>query len=186
MRYRLQEDGDRLNFDRLLHLLSENAEFCQWLSGLITDSRFDAVFWECPPLSSYSLPGAAEFALITAPGLATANADPSPFADIFHDCGAAEVVQFTNLGGDAQLISPQPAPETRSAAHLKSWLEQASTAQQTALWHDVGSFVAANVDQNPRWLSTSGLGVYWTHIRWDSQPKYYQHRPYRNPNYLSA
>jgi hypothetical protein len=28
------------------------------------------------------------------------------------------------------------------------------------------------------WLSTSGLGVAWLHIRLDSTPKYYQHQPY--------
>ncbi|MDF9799652.1 hypothetical protein OKW21_004915 [Catalinimonas alkaloidigena] len=28
-------------------------------------------------------------------------------------------------------------------------------------------------------MSTSGLGVYWLHIRLDSRPKYYQFDPYR-------
>ena len=30
------------------------------------------------------------------------------------------------------------------------------------------------------WVSTSGLGVYWLHVRLDSYPKYYQHAPYKN------
>ena len=29
------------------------------------------------------------------------------------------------------------------------------------------------------WLSTSGLGVYWLHVRLDSYPKYYTYRPYK-------
>jgi hypothetical protein len=28
------------------------------------------------------------------------------------------------------------------------------------------------------WISTSGLGVPWVHVRLDSYPKYYQYRPY--------
>lgn len=29
------------------------------------------------------------------------------------------------------------------------------------------------------WCSTSGLGVYWLHIRLDQYPKYYTYRPYK-------
>ena len=31
----------------------------------------------------------------------------------------------------------------------------------------------------PVWTSTSGLGVYWLHVRLDSRPKYYQHQPFK-------
>ena len=30
----------------------------------------------------------------------------------------------------------------------------------------------------PVWMSTSGAGVSWLHIRLDSRPKYYQYRPF--------
>jgi len=29
------------------------------------------------------------------------------------------------------------------------------------------------------WVSTSGLGVAWLHVRVDSKPKYYSHEAYR-------
>jgi hypothetical protein len=32
---------------------------------------------------------------------------------------------------------------------------------------------------SPVWLSTSGLGVYWLHVRLDTHPKYYQYQPYK-------
>jgi len=31
------------------------------------------------------------------------------------------------------------------------------------------------------WLSTSGLGIAWLHVRLDERPKYYTHAPYRSP-----
>ena len=30
----------------------------------------------------------------------------------------------------------------------------------------------------PTWVSTAGGGVAWLHVRLDSAPKYYTHRPY--------
>jgi len=35
----------------------------------------------------------------------------------------------------------------------------------------------------PIWLSTSGLGVYWLHMRIDTFPKYYTYFEYRNKKY---
>lgn len=31
----------------------------------------------------------------------------------------------------------------------------------------------------PIWLSTSGLGVYWLHMRLDRRPKYYTYEPFK-------
>lgn len=37
-----------------------------------------------------------------------------------------------------------------------------------------------NANGSPRWLSTSGLGVSYLHVRIDSRPKYYSFDEYRN------
>ena len=42
----------------------------------------------------------------------------------------------------------------------------------------------AALSEKPLWLSTAGGGVAWLHLRIDSRPKYYSHRPYRDPGYL--
>ena len=34
--------------------------------------------------------------------------------------------------------------------------------------------------QKKVWMSTSGLGVYWLHVRLDSRPKYYQFAEFAN------
>jgi len=38
---------------------------------------------------------------------------------------------------------------------------------------------------NPRWLSTSGLGVSYLHVRIDKRPKYYSFDEYRNFHFQS-
>jgi hypothetical protein len=100
------------------------------------------------------------------------------------------VVTFRNLGGDAILIAPSPAGAASSYAHLAAFLRTAADSlaaflrtaadsQVHALWQNVARSVAESLTEKPMWLSTSGLGVAWLHIRLDSSPKYYQHQPYK-------
>jgi hypothetical protein len=37
-----------------------------------------------------------------------------------------------------------------------------------------------SLNGNTVWMSTSGLGVHWVHMRMDSNPKYYSHKPYKH------
>jgi len=39
--------------------------------------------------------------------------------------------------------------------------------------------ITARLSDRPLWVSTSGLGVAWLHVRLDARPKYYQYTPYR-------
>jgi hypothetical protein len=48
-----------------------------------------------------------------------------------------------------------------------------------ALWIEVAEVHDGAMGEEPRWLSTSGLGVFWLHVRLDQRPKYYAHTPYR-------
>ena len=38
---------------------------------------------------------------------------------------------------------------------------------------------ASALSDQPLWVSTCGLGVYWLHVRLDSFPKYYRYAPYQ-------
>ena len=46
-------------------------------------------------------------------------------------------------------------------------------------WKEVAKKVKETMGPANIWLSTSGLGVYWLHVRLDTRPKYYQYAPYR-------
>jgi len=91
-----------------------------------------------------------------------------------------EVATFRNLGGDAILIAPSPDESTRTYPHLAAFLQKAPARQVRELWRSVGRAVCDALSDQPIWLSTSGLGVAWLHIRLDSSPKYYQHQPYKH------
>jgi hypothetical protein len=64
-------------------------------------------------------------------------------------------------------------------AHLAAFVREAPENLQQAFWARIGAALASCLGNSPVWLSTSGLGVYWLHARFDRYPKYYTHAPYR-------
>ena len=77
------------------------------------------------------------------------------------------------------LVVPCPKAEDSAYPHLAAFARDASPNQQHALWCQVGFALEQQLGHQPTWLSTSGLGVFWIHIRLDSRPKYYTFAPYR-------
>ena len=59
--------------------------------------------------------------------------------------------------------------------------DRALAPQAHLLLAAVGEQMAGRVSltEDSVWLSTSGLGVYWLHVRLDSRPKYYTYEPYK-------
>jgi hypothetical protein len=174
----LYQDGAALTFRQLFELLRDNSDFANWYTGQLRESRFPSYFWEHPPLTRTTIDLDAEFVLVNAPILDKLTPDPAPFRSYFT---AGSVVSFRNLGGDAMLIAPSPGEGSQGYAHLATFLHQALQSQLLTLWHTVGETVCKSLSDKPIWLSTSGLGVAWLHIRLDSSPKYYQHQPYKMP-----
>jgi len=81
------------------------------------------------------------------------------------------------------LVVPCPVGQ-KNFAHIRKFHENASEFQIEEFWNSVGESVHRRFfeieRETPIWLSTSGLGVYWLHVRLDSFPKYYSYAPYRN------
>ena len=115
----------------------------------------------------------------TSPAVAALRPDRTPFAAHL-DAAQGLVATFDNLGHDATLIAPCGAVPS-GCAHLASWCRTAPPEEQHAFWRAVGQAVQAwwRRSDAPLWLSTSGLGVHWLHVRLDERPKYITHRPYR-------
>lgn len=173
---RLSQDGVSLTFRQLFELLQHNRDFAGWYTDQLRGSRFSAYFWEHPPLTSTTIDFRAEFALVNAPMLENLRPNAAPFNAYFT---TGEIATFRNLGGDAMLIAPSPAGSSPGYAHLATFLQGAPTGQVHAIWQCVGQTVCKSLSDKPIWLSTSGLGVTWLHIRLDSSPKYYQHQAYK-------
>ncbi|HEX8912981.1 MAG TPA: hypothetical protein VF796_11525 [Humisphaera sp.] len=179
-RYAIRADGRPLAFADALRLLGGDPAFRTYLSALLAAAPYRAFKWETPAVTVATLARPFEFVVLEAPGLPSAG-DPSDFAEHFAALKApAGVATFTNLGGDATLVSPAPAADRSAYGHLAAFVRGAPDAQKHALWQAVAAAMTRRVGVRPVWLSTAGMGVPWLHVRLDDRPKYYGHAAYRN------
>ena len=138
----------------------------------------DAYFWETPPVTKKSFAQDFEYVLINAPWLRRIQANPSAFNDQFNGV-TSEIAQFHNLGRDAILLAPVPLKGEGDYPHLAAFVRSAPETKISALWKSVFETLARVLTDQPVWVSTSGLGVAWLHVRLDSIPKYYNYGPYK-------
>lgn len=176
-RFRLKEKDNFISHRQFLTLLSENEEFIRWYNRLLADSEFDAFFWENKPMTEQNLDHDYECTLVESGLLSRVSPDTTTFDSYFED--DSDVVQFPNLGGDARLIVPCPVAEDSVYTQIGNFVRDAPDHQVQNLWKHVGNEMLNQVQKEPRWLSTSRLGVYWLHVRIDSVPKYYQTEEYK-------
>lgn len=176
----------------LTSLQDGDNELIQILSDSVT-SKYKAVFWECNSVTKASLDSTPiQFVIIDAPTLAERRCDPEPFLEHFQKCDRGEnvVLSFENLGKDAMLVVPCPGNSSSSRyprymTHLASFHRGASKEHVAELWKKVGDSmlnrIKAEADPDHKfWLSTSGLGVSWLHVRIDDVPKYYNYKDYKD------
>ena len=177
-RYTLQYDDQPLSRGEVLALWQADAAFVSSFTRLLAEAPFEAYFWETPPLTPTSLGQPFEFVLTDSPPLARVSADPRAFAVHFSAAGGEPIAAFPNLGRDACLVTPSPVSTSDAYPHLAAFSRQAPQALQQALWQRVGREAEARLGDSPLWVSTSGLGVFWLHVRLDEYPKYYTWKPY--------
>ncbi len=178
-------DGDivPLSFKMVLDELSNRPSaslMAAWLDFLEQEAaRRAAFFWECVPTNAASLERTPfRFALVDSDALARISEDASSFAEHFPASRRTSAVFFENLGKDATLVAPVPL-EGADFAHLASFTRTAPRDEQAAFWSLVAAQTKRRVSDNgkrPVWLSTSGLGVSFLHVRVCDAPKYYQTR----------
>jgi hypothetical protein len=177
VRTRVHAGAEPLVAGAALALLRTEPAFADFLSGLLTASEHRACFWELPPLTRDTLDRGLEFVVTPAPAIAPLPPEPDAFAEHL-EAAAGRTATFRSLGGDALLVAPAGGPGT-DCAHLLAFLRSAPAGASRDLWRAVGEAAESELGAEPRWLSTSGLGVAWLHVRVDSTPKYYVHPPYR-------
>ncbi len=175
-RIQIYSGGDAVSFRSYLELLERDQGFGRWYSELLAGVSYKAFFWEHPPLCNANIDSETEFVLLRSPTLASLSPDPQSFKAHFKRDD--DIVSFHSLGGDAFLIAPGPSEPLAACVHLAAFLRDAPRTQVQDLWCETGRAVREALSDRFLWLSTSGLGVAWLHIRLDSYPKYYQHRPY--------
>jgi hypothetical protein len=179
----LRRGDDALPYAEAIELWQRDRAFGAFFMALLAEQPFAAYFWECPPLTEATLTRPTEFVLVDSPQLASMPPDARAFTDRFESAETGEgIATFWNLGRDALLVAPRRCPDTpiSAYAHLAAYARRAPAGQRQALWRAVGAAVARQMSTRPLWLSTSGLGVAWLHVRLDRRPKYYSYQPYRD------
>lgn len=178
-RYRISHGGSPLSYGAVLELWQTDSRFRSFFIALLDASPFPAYRWETPALSASTVDDPFEFVLVNSPGFCTRETDAKAYERYFTDSATdAGIVTFANLGGDATLIVPSPRAPTTAYGHLAAFVRNAPAAQVDAIWRVLGTQVYSQLNPEPVWLSTAGGGVAWLHVRIDSWPKYYAHRPY--------
>jgi hypothetical protein len=167
---------DGQSYVQVATALRDTTELGRTLTRHIAEQPAAALFFECAPVSRSTRHEPFRYVLPPTDALVGVRPDPSAFAAKLSPPAAA----FDNLGGDARLVAPAGAVP-RGCAHLADWARTAPTDEIDALWTLVGRELLAWFERTdaPVWLSTSGLGVPWLHVRLDERPKYVTHVPYR-------
>lgn len=183
-RFCLREGDAALTVVDVLVKLRDDPAFGVFFNQLLADSPFSAFRWETPAITASLFGRPFEFVLQDYPAL-DRPADSSAFAEHFDGLAQARgVASFPNLRGDASMIVPCAFGKVSCYGHLAAFVRGAPDDQRSALWQLVGQTMLEKVGRQPIWLNTAGMGVSWLHVRLDSRPKYYGHRPYKDAGFL--
>jgi hypothetical protein len=154
---------------------------------ILQKSKFRTYFFETPKVSRDTLQTTKfEFVLAKAGPLESVAADERTFQDYFGLCDDDRTVtNFENLGRDAMMVVPCPTHEDKQLySSIAPFMREASSSQVEEFWTTAARVMKEHVrkksKKDPTWMSTSGLGVYWLHLRMDSRPKYYTFSPYKH------
>lgn len=176
-KYILYFGDEQLQYSGFLVRLQNESVFRSFFIELLTNIPFRSYQWETPPLSLSSVTRPFQFVVTSNPGI-DLPPDPGPFLQYFNSSSGSSAAVFNNLGNDARLIAPVPTRQDLNYSHIGVFTKEAPLEQQHALWQTVGRITQDQITDEPLWLNTAGGGVAWLHIRLDSRPKYYRHRPY--------
>lgn len=176
--FKLYDNNKTLSYRDVVDLWENSDIFREFYTQVLLEVPFRGFFWENKPVSNASLDEHYEFIVRGTSAFDGKLAHANTFEKYFEH--EQDIVAFDNLSGDARLVVPvlkDAIPE--HYAHLGPFIRNAKSQQIHQLWIKIAQEFKNCISPKPLWLSTSGLGVFWLHIRFDTQPKYYVHRPYR-------
>ena len=179
VKYEIKQDNEPITFSDFIALLQDDAAFREFFINLLKEIEFRAYHWETPPVAATMLDQPFEFVITKSPVI-DLPPDPGPFRNYFSgDSSNKGIAVFDNLGGDAKLIAPKPDGK-QNYSHIGVFTRNAPFAKQSNFWQRVGEVMDNQITDDKIWLNNAGGGVAWLHVRLDSRPKYYKHRPYAN------
>jgi len=177
--FKIKKDDQYLSFRKVLELWEQDAQFRLFYTQILREAPFMGFFWVHPPIIAASLDQIYEFVLVGTEAFKGKTADKTAFSQYFSPNQLT--TSFGNLRNDAQLIVPCPANSTSETyIHLAAFIRNAQNSQIHDFWQQVSLSIQQKLSNTLLWVSTSGLGVHWLHVRLDQRPKYYSHQPYKS------
>lgn len=166
-----------MSFTDWIVAMNSSDDFIKQFNQTLVSSDFEAFFWEVKPVNKTLLNQPFEFVIVKSNALNSVEANNSSFLGYFG--GEESVVKFLNIRGDAELVVPRPVFDQTEYVHIAKFVRTARQNQILDFWRKVVNTYSASIGEDLKWLSTSGLGVHWLHVRIDSRPKYYQYSEYK-------
>lgn len=179
IKYKITANEQPLTYRSWITYLKTSIDFVDFFVDLLKASNHTAFFWEVKPVNIKAVSKDFEFVLVKSNSLPNIKADEFTFQKYFTE--DQQVVNFSNLGGDAELIVPTPIGKPDDYAHLAVFLRNAPQDQIQKFWQTIAIEFESRINEKTVWLSTAGLGVSWLHVRIDSRPKYYRFQAYKQP-----
>ena len=180
---KLEKYKTSFTYKQFLNNIQHDDDVLEEFIDVLKTSHFKTYFFETPSITKEELDSKVfEFVLVDAPALEDVAEDEGAFREYFSCDQSSSVVSFMNLGGDAKLVAP--CPNYKDIRHnniyssLAPFMRQGAESQIKEFWRLAASVTEEHVGEKKTWMSTSGLGVYWLHLRLDSRPKYYTYKPY--------
>lgn len=177
IKFAIHEDGSPISNRYFLELLQDSQSFREFYNSFLAETDYEAFFWENKPMMGQNLGQDYECTILNSAFLASRSPDSQTFRQYFDK--DKMVVTFSNLGNDAELIVPCPQKDDNCYTHIGSFVRKADDEQIDEFWKITGRETLREIGSKPKWLSTSGLGVFWLHVRIDTIPKYYQTKEYK-------
>ena len=161
-----------VTYRQFLNKMQSEESFRREFFNVLQKSRFKTYFFETPKVTKQTLDDKFEFILSAADELKNVNADKDTFQDYFRKCKDSPVITFPNLGHNAVLVVPCPVSDSKLSQYssIGPFMRNIEANQVHQFWIEAARTMLLTIDQKgskPTWMSTSGLGVYWLHLRWD-------------------
>lgn len=162
--YYAVQRGKYMTWESIIRSLIEKTDtFTYKLIQFLLSIDYNAYFWECDQVD---MKKPFRFAIFNSKTLAERKQEDNAFKGVIN-CGNRLAIAFPSLSKDVHLVVPC-YKSVADYTSLATFSRTAPIKQQVAFWKKVGQ----NIKEGD-WVSTSGLGVAWLHVRIASRPKYY-------------
>ena len=164
--YYATQRGKYMSWEDVINSLTTNTDtFIYKLIQFLLNIEFKSYFWECDRVN---LNKPFRFAIFNSKTLAERKQDNKAFNGLINCDKKTQSVSFPSLSKDINLVVPCKTYHSANYTSLATFSRTAPIKQQVAFWKEVGK----NIKEGD-WVSTSGLGVSWLHVRLADRPKYY-------------